>query len=276
MRLLLSVLIIIEFSISVTAQWENNWFPSELNIQPFTANLYEPRAGFMFALTEKKLRLDIGTSKDFFHYQSKNNSFSFGADLFTYTRLRSEGSFKFPVETIDYFFGLNCGYKIHSNKGEIALRFRISHISTHLVDGSFDNSGGIWKDGREPFVYSREFLEIAPYYRVSRFRVYSIITYNFHVIPEIIDNGMFQVGFDYYFVDKGRRMIHPFVAYDFKLTGIDGIYSGTSIAKAGIKFGYPLLDGLSVLISYISGKSIHGMLFDTSESYFNLGFNMDI
>ena len=276
MRFLLSVLLVIEFSISVTAQWENKWFPSELNIQPFASNLYEPRAGFMFALSEKKLRLDIGTSKDFLHSKSKHTTFSFGGDLFTYTRLRSEGSFKFPVETIDYFFGLNCAYKIHLNKEEIALRLRISHISTHLVDGSIDNSNGIWKNGREPFVYSREFIEVAPYYLVSRLRIYTIITYNFHVIPEIINKGMFQLGFDYYFLEKGRRMIHPFIAYDFKLTGIDGVYSGTSIAKAGIRFGYPLLNGLSVLVSYISGKSIHGMYFDSAEKYFNFGFNLEI
>ena len=32
------------------AQFEHEYFPSELNIQPFTANILEPRAGFLFRL----------------------------------------------------------------------------------------------------------------------------------------------------------------------------------------------------------------------------------
>jgi hypothetical protein len=229
----------------------------------------------MFAIAEKKLRLDIGFSKDIFLQKTKNKSFSFGADLFTYTRLRSESNFKFPVETIDYFFGLNFGYRIQSNQTEFGLRFRISHISTHLVDGSFNNTSRMWKDGREPFVYSREFLEVIPYYKFSGFRIYSALTYNFHTIPEIISNGMFQIGFDYY-INIHQSLLYPFVAYDVKLAGINNIYSGTNIIKAGIKFGDPLQSGFSILISYISGKSIHGMFFDTNENYFNLGFNLDI
>lgn len=273
MRILSLFFMLFVFSSNIQSQWETKWFPSDLNIRPFISNVLEARTGFMFSPAEKRIRLDIGTSRDILLYSANRESVSFGVDLFTYTRLRSEGRFKFPVETIDYFFGFNGGYKSHSKKREIGIRFRLSHISTHLVDGNFNN---VWKDGRNPFTYSREFIELIPYYSFSGLRIYSGLTYNFHVLPETISKAMYQVGFDFYQTTHSSQMVHPFIGYDFKLTGINDVYSGTSVIKAGIKFGYPLMNGFSILASFISGKSIHGMLFDLNESYFNLGFNLDI
>ena len=39
-----------------------------------------------------------------------NSKLSFGADLFTYTLLRSQSDFHFPVDAVDYLFGVNFGY----------------------------------------------------------------------------------------------------------------------------------------------------------------------
>jgi len=86
------------------AQVKEEWFPSGLNIKPFEANMLEPKAGFSF-MSDHRLRLDISTSQDFYKEESGNSIFSFGGDLFTFTRLRSESNFHFPVEAIDYLFG---------------------------------------------------------------------------------------------------------------------------------------------------------------------------
>ena len=164
------------FVTSNYAQKETEWFPAELNIQPFTANFIEPRAGAMFAFGENQLRLDIGTSRDILWLKSDDDNVSFGLDLFTYTRLRKESNFKFPVETIDYLFGINSGYKKHTGKNEWGVRFRFSHISAHLVDGSYDENTNSWRDGRAPFVFSKEFFELFPYYKFSGFRGYLGLT----------------------------------------------------------------------------------------------------
>jgi hypothetical protein len=222
------------------------------------------------------LRLDIGTTRDIFLIKSKEETISFGADLFTFTRLRSEDNFKFPVETIDFFFGINAGYKKSVGNSEYGLRFRFSHLSAHLVDGRFDGQTGNWVDGRNPFVFSKEFVELFPYYSVSDFRVYLGLTYIFHVIPDIISKSVYQIGFDYYILPLSSGSITPFVAYDFKLNGINDKYFGNNIAKLGVKFGSPRSRGFSILFSYISGKSIHGELFDLTENYFNIGFNLDL
>jgi hypothetical protein len=272
----LTIAVTIVLSVNLYSQSIKEWFPAELNIQPFTSNLLEPRNGFMFALGEDWLRLDIGTSRDILQLKSDEETISFGVDLFTFTRLSSNDNFKFPVETIDFFFGINAGYNKHDGVREYGLRIRLSHLSAHLVDGRYDVHSREWINGRDPFTFSKEFIEFFPYYRVSGFRVYLGLTYIFHIIPEIINKGIYQVGFDYYILPFSNGSITPFIAYDFKLSGINNTYFGNSIAKLGVKFGSPLSRGFSILISYISGKSIHGELFDLTENYLNIGFNLDL
>ena len=273
---IITLFILLFLSISIQAQTNKEWFPDKLNIQPFTANLLEARNGSMFAPGKDKLRLDIGVSKDFLQFKSEGQTISFGADLFTYTRLRSEGKFKFPVETIDYFFGLNAGYKKKEGKVEFGARFRVSHISAHLVDGKFNEESNRWIEGREPFVYSKEFVELFPYYKISGMRIYLGFTYIFHIVPNVINNGIYQTGFDYYLISSGLKSFMPFIGLDFKLTGIDGVYSGNTISKVGLKFGTNPSKGFSILLSYISGKSIHGEFYDINENYLNFGFNLDL
>src|ERR1035437_7360452 len=78
-------------------QVKEEWFPSELNIKRFEASMLEPKAGFSF-MSENRLRLDISNSQDFYKKENGNATLSFGGDLFTFTRLRSERVFHFPVE----------------------------------------------------------------------------------------------------------------------------------------------------------------------------------
>ena len=258
------------------AQTKTDWFPAEMNLQPFIANIIEARSGTMFALGENQLRLDIGTSRDILWLKGTNDNISFGFDLFTYTRLRKESNFKFPVETIDYMFGINSAYKKSFKGKEAGIRFRFSHISAHLVDGSYDAKSGTWKDGHEPLVFSKEFFELFPYYKIAGFRVYLGLTYIFHIIPENINKGVYQVGFDYYILPLSNGTITPFIAYDFKLNGVNDVYAGNNVIKAGVKFGNPFSRGFSIMFSYIAGRSIHGELFDLKENYVNFGINLDL
>jgi len=272
------VIVLILFSIiklNSHAQTTTNWFPPELNIQPFTAHFLEPKAGFQYLFDIEKVRIDIGTSHDIIHWIDENNSYSFGADFFTYTRARSEDNFKFPVETVDYLFGVNGGYKSKTEQSEWGARLRFSHIRAHLVDGYYDAESESWLEGREPFVYSREFFELIAYYKIDGIRIYSGFTYNIHIIPDEIKKGEFQAGFDYYVTQIHTSLFTPFLAYDFKLAGIDE-YSGNNIVSAGIKFGQPESRGFSILASYFSGKSVHGEFYDITESYVTIGINLDI
>ena len=254
-------------------QTKSTWFPSGINIQPFTANFIEPKAGFAFQLGGKKIRLDIGKSTDILHINKDSTALSFGVDLFTFTRLRAESEFHFPVEAIDYLFGLNSGYKIINKENEYGFRFRLSHISAHFVDGQYDYKANFWRNGRTATVYTREFIELFPYYRVEGLRFYAGLTYLFHRKPLDVGKGIYQLGFDYYYTKFEN--IYPYVAYDFKLEKINK-FSGSNILTAGIKFGDYKSRGLSLAITYFSGKSVHGEYYDLNESYTTIGFNLDL
>ncbi|MEP0860153.1 MAG: DUF1207 domain-containing protein [Ignavibacterium sp.] len=272
-----SFMFIIIFLLSINSFLfaQQNWFPKELNVQPFTANFLEPKAGFLFNTSDNKIRLDVGTSQDILHIKSQDDIFSFGADLFTFTRLRGEDDFHFPVETIDYLFGLNASFKKVLAENEYGIRFRFSHISAHLVDGQFDKAISQWRDGRLPQVYSREFLELFPFIRLDDLRFYAGLTYIFHSSPKEIKKGIFQIGGDYFITELSNQVFTPFIAYDFKLSGKEK-YVGNNFINFGIKFGEFNKKGFSIYYSYISGKSVHGEYFDLNENYSSIGFNLDL
>lgn len=254
---------------------QQNWFPKELNVQPFTANFLEPKAGFLFNTSDNKIRLDISTSQDILQIKNQDEIISIGADLFTFTRLRSENDFHFPVETIDYLFGLNSSFKKVSEENEYGIRLRFSHISAHLVDGQFDKGTNQWRDGRLPQVYSREFIEFFPFFRINDLRFYLGLTYIFHSSPKEIKKGIFQIGGDYFLTNLSTQVFTPFFAYDFKLSGKEK-YVGNNFINFGLKFGEFNKKGFSIYFSYISGKSVHGEYFDLNENYSSIGFNLDL
>lgn len=251
-------------------------FPGGLNIKPFTANQLEPKLGFLFHLPENELRLDIGNSIDILHYQPNDNEkLSIGADLFTYTLLRGEKDFHFPVDAVDYLFGISGSYKVVNDNTQYGARLRISHISAHFVDGHFDGSKGQWRDGLNPRVYSREFIELIPFYKIDLIRIYAGFTYLFHVSPDYIGKDSYQVGFDYFAEEIISNSFTPFVAYDFKLVNIEK-YSANHSFSAGIKFGKPDSRGISLYFNFYAGKSIHGEYFDINKTYSAIGINLDL
>ncbi|MEW6506290.1 MAG: DUF1207 domain-containing protein [Bacteroidota bacterium] len=251
-------------------------FPGNLNVQPFIANTLEPKLGFLFQLSKNELRLDIGNSLDVFHYRlNDDEAISFGADLFTYTLLRGEKDFHFPVDAVDYLFGINGSYKKVVEKIEYGARLRISHISAHFVDGHFDASKGQWRYGLNPKVYSREFFELMPFVRFNSFRIYAGLTYLFNVTPENLGRDNYQLGFDYIVKEFASEMLSPFLAYDFMLVHINK-YSANHSLAAGIKYGKPEGRGISIYFNFYSGKSIHGQYFDFNNTYSAIGINLDL
>lgn len=290
--LILTTIVSLFASSSSIPQSKKIWFPDELNIQPFTANVIEPKAGFEFLLAKSELRLNIGTSRDFLIMINDNHFLSFGTDLFTYSLLRSESDFHFPVDAIDYLFGINAGYVVREQSTktdftaaedteydketfEYGFRFRLSHISAHFVDGHFDYSQNSWRDGRKPQVYSREFIELFPFLKFKNFRLYSGFTLIFNVTPDFLGKQIYQAGFDYYMPYKIFDVFIPFASYDLKISKINQ-FSGSNSLVFGLKFGQIYSKGFSVRFSYFSGKSIQGEYYDINESYSSLGFNLEI
>ena len=206
----------------VLAQSELVYFPDKLNVKPFFANQLEPKMGFLFDINKPELRLDVGNSVDIIHkYLNNNQTISIGADFFTFSLLRRQKDFKFPVAAIDYLFGLNAAYVIDNDDLSYGLRFRLSHISAHLVDGSFSIVTNKWKENLFPFVYSREFFELTPFLKKENLRLYTSITLIYHVKPSGLGKDRYQIGGEYIFPNLLGANFHVLIGSDLKLIHLD-------------------------------------------------------
>ncbi len=100
----------------------------------------------MKELRDQSLWLEMGFGKPLFLVRGVR----IGLEGLAWSRLRTLSNFRFPVETVDYFFGAFADW----GDNEVGWRLRISHISSHLVDGSDSVTGGSSSH------YSREFVEL--------------------------------------------------------------------------------------------------------------------
>ena len=255
-----------------------SFVPYGLLFKPLVADTYEPRDGMLAEAGKNRLRLDIGNSIDLLQYRFAGDSsfLSMGTDFFTYTLLRGEQNFHFPVDASDYFFGINFNYKKSLSAGILSSRLRISHISSHFVDGHYDNTVGAWKDSRPPIVYSREFLDgvlaLEPLSLNNDVRIYAGATYLFHVDPKNLARFMGDAGLEYHY--KVWSNMYTYIAYQATVLKI----SGTSVRhniQAGEKIGSWDGRGLNLYASYFSGYSIHGEYYNVKDNYFALGFLID-
>jgi len=275
MKKILFVMIVL-ISQTLYGQSQTDLFPDNLTIQPFVANILEPRLGTLIMLTKSELRLDIGNSLDIVRIIPKEGEFfSFGVDLFTYSSLRREKDFHFPVDAIDYLFGINFGYKNSTGKNEFGARFRFSHISAHLVDGSYSKTDGSWNDGLESQVYSREFFELMPYYKINNLRLYVGLTYNYHIDPSDLGKDGYQVGFDYFIPGIIGENFALFAGYDLRIVHLEE-YEPNHSLEVGIKFGKYYGKGMSLYFNYYKGKSVHGEYYFIDQEYSGIGLNFDL
>lgn len=258
----------------IMTETEYEFFPSDLNIHPFTANHLEPRLGFVFRMNSNFLSLNIGNSIDLLRIKHGSEIFSVGADLFTWTLLKKEDNFHFPVDAVDYMFGLNFGFKTTVHNYSFGGRLRLSHISAHFVDGHFDVVQQQWKDGRNPRVFSREFVEVLGFYSFYNLRIYIGGTYLYHVDPPEIGKATLQTGLEYYLKDALSYNISPYIAADGTLRTKDNKRNFTF--ETGIKLGKIEGRGIRIFYQYYHGYDINGEYFDIRREYSTFGINLDL
>ncbi len=245
------------------------WSPSGLMFYPLRAAELEPRVGSMYQFGDDKLRLDIGNSLDLTSMHiDESTELRTGADFFTYTRLRSEGRFKFPVETTDFYFGVNFSvrHQYSPESNVLSGRLRVAHISSHISDG--------YNGDRTSFVYSREFVDLTGAYQIGALRMYAGANFLFSSIPDNFGIIAPQVGCD---VSLPLSPVWTLTGgYDFRLVNISGATTAVHAAQVGIKVGEQYGRGLVISGYGYSGKSLHGMFYDLTDSYIGMGFQVDL
>ena len=254
-----------------------------LLFKPLTANHLESRIGFFYQPDTENLRLDIGHSLDMYEFFSDKNSdknltVRAGGDFFILSRLRSDGKMKFPVETSDFYFGLNGSAmwkSVFFDKIDCSMRLRIAHISSHLVDGYTFQRDDTTFFREAPFVYSREFADLIFAYNFENyFRFYIGGTYIFSTIPRDVNKFVPQFGFD--FQIPIYRFVDIFGGYDFKLQGSETLVNcGMNSLQAGILFNLSKNIGISLNYYYYSGYSIHGMFYNQKDNYNGFGIQIN-
>ncbi len=252
--------------------------------KPLLADPTEPRIAVMPWLEKRHLQLDIGTSVDL--YKSDNKNFAAGVDFATYSLLNRGDNFKFPVDAIDYLFGINASWKQPVSIGslpfdELSGKIRLSHISAHFEDGHYDEATHDWIQGDcpldIPFTYSREFVNLVVALSSPKHRVYAGYQYLYHSIPDGINPHSFQAGAEL------STPGNTYLAADFKLlpiwqASLDETrgYRGTWNLQAGMRLKSIGLENVRVACNYFSGMSRHGMYFYRPESYTTLGCIVDL
>lgn len=251
---------------------------ARLLFAPLIAHHIEPRVGLSRLINEERLRLDIGNSIDLLRRRDLpgDAQLAVGADFFTWTSLRQKRDFHFPVDAVDYLFGVNTSYmRPLSTEWVSSLRFRLSHISAHLVDGSYDKENAQWRDNRLPIVYSREFLElIAAFEWRGTLRLYGGGTWIYHIDPAWLGKWSMQGGAEGVWREAGWSWLHAYAAMDLRLVDISGWHAAVNV-ELGVKAGRWRGTGVQLFIAWFHGKSQHGEYFNQTWSYWGPGFNID-
>jgi hypothetical protein len=245
---------------------------------PLIAHHVEPRMGMSRLIGEGRLRLDIGNSIDVLRREqvAGNAIVAVGADFFTWTSLRQETDFHFPVDAVDYLFGLNASYLRPLNaEVTVSARMRFSHISAHLVDGSYQKEQGSWRDDQLPRVYSREYVECIGAIDLHRMlRVYAGGQYIYHIDPAFLGQWTAQIGAEAVWKNAPGCAIHPYIAVDIRYHEITEWSAATQV-QLGIKAGEWRGTGINLFLALYHGKSQHGEYFDRTWSYWGPGVNIE-
>jgi len=275
MRRKITILFVVLYNLGIVSA---NAF-DDLLFMPLVANHLEARIGSFYQFDDERLRLDIGHSLDLFEFDlsnaNKNKSHQLidkirvGADFFILSRLRSEGRLKFPVETADYFFGVNTSSNIKLLNELFSTRLRLAHISSHLIDG-YSDSSKFWK---APFIYSREFVDLVIAYNNKYLRPYIGCSYIFSTQPKSVSKFVPEFGFD--FNHEMCSFLGVSGGYDLKVVGGENLSSVVSNSiQTGLDFILSKNIKLSLNYYYYSGYSIHGMFYDSKDKYSGFGFEI--
>ncbi len=147
----------------------------------YTGSFLEPTQFTVVKSTiDRTLRLQMGYGGDLVGSQAVR----VGMEGLVWSRLRALPDFRFPVETADYFFGLYSRFSLSSDDSTRPYRFRIGHISSHLVDGTADTVVG----GSSSH-YSREFVSLEQFSHFAlgplQFRASYGVRYVFHQVTQV-------------------------------------------------------------------------------------------
>lgn len=252
------------------------FFTSNLVFVPTESSVFESRIGVTKFTDKKILKLDIGATIDLIGYKVKQSTFSLGAEFFTFSSLRSEANFKFPVDAIDYLFGVSFNFKKYISGNSFTSRVRIAHISSHFEDGHiYDMADSVLT----PVVYSKEFVNLAAIknftlYNKIDLKVLIALDYIFHSIPKDISKLSGQLGLEsrYYISD----IVSVYLSNDLTLASVNSKTNLNENFEGGFSFGGLNKRTINIYFTYYDGQDYRGQYFRRYLNYKGLGIGFKI
>lgn len=236
------------------------------------ASIFESKIGLSSNINQENLKLDIGTSVDIMGIKDKNYSASFGAEFFTFSNLRKEANFKFPVDAIDYYFGVALNYKRELNPiSAISSRLRVAHISSHFEDGhKFPRTDTIFT----PVVYSREFIELAGIYDYKirpNFVLRTLAGVNFimHTIPDDFGKISVQIGNELRY--SFTNFFGVYLSNEIRSASVKGNSNFNESFETGINLGGFDNRGINIFYSLYNGQDYKGQYYDKALNINSIG-----
>jgi hypothetical protein len=262
------------------------FLPGSPILPPLIANHQEPRVGVRKEIGTSRLKLDIGSSLDLLGYSldaAQAKQLRFGVEFFTYALTSTFRDYRLQVDAVDGFFGGHIMYRADDGQQAFALRLRVLHLSAHLVDGHTDPETHMWRDGRLPIAFTRDFGELLAFapFSLGRLAVspYAGFSYATLVRPTALKRWGGMGGVE---IHSGEllgpvfgRPLEIYAADNLTVAGVPE-WVGTNVAELGVKFGGWNSSGFRIYINYASGLEMFSQYYDVRSSRGGVGFAFDV
>jgi len=274
MRLAIPFLLILVLQGSAVSQndpapW--TFFPDHLAFMPPVANHEEARVGILQEFDSPRMTVAIGNSLDAVQFAGATDTVRFGIDFFAFALASDYSGYRLKIGAADGFFGIHASFHTHS---PLRFRFRALHFSAHMVDGLYDQETNAWKDGMEPFPFSRNYGELLAswdlYPGSLTGRVYAGGSYAVVMKPSAIRRFSALAGAEV----STSGSPHLYAAYNGTLLGVPA-YVWSSTVEVGVKFGTWNRRGLRIHLMYQNGLNWFGEFYSERKEFVAIGFTFD-
>jgi hypothetical protein len=231
----------------------------------------EPRMGIAQQIGNSRMEVAIGNAVDAFAYHWGTDTLRVSGLFFAYALANDHRGYRLKIDAADGFFGL--GFSLRG-ASPWSFRFRILHLSAHLVDGHYNDELEMWRDGKDPFPFSRNYGEVLAAYEHRSggwiLRPYAGFTYAPIVKPVAIRKWTVLAGGEIH----GTGSTHVYAGYHFILMGTPTVI-GSNTIEAGVKFGAWDARGIRLFVSYQNGWDNFGEYYNVRHEGVAAGFAFD-
>jgi hypothetical protein len=248
---------------------------SNLLYVPSRSNLFENRTGLLQDIASSRLRLDIAYSPDFLSLKSKEDSYSLGADFHAFGLLFNESEkIILQVDAIDAIFGGHISWKKDFGNYKLSYRFRVLHLSSHLVDGHYDSQKSEWRNNKFPIAFGREYIDLSACLDYQNFKFNAGSDFIFRQRPNVLTKINPEFSAEYHIHDLTGNESFFFISSTIKLSGVNS----TRYLNKTIEFGYSLNNErpLDLYLLFYSGLNYYGEYHSETLRYCGIGFNFTL